>query len=221
MRDEVPLIVVFIGPPGSGKSTQAELLSRQCRIPHLEMGEILRDWATQDTPLGRQIKSYVDRGLLVPESMVRQLVEQRLRSPEFRRGFVIDGFPRNLAQARMLDEMLAEAYQKVDAAVLFDAPERIVLERLSGRRLCPRCGASYHLKYAPPVHDEVCDRCGEKLRQRVDDRPEVIRSRLRVFAQETAPLIEYYRAQGILHRIDASRGAEQIYADLKSEMSCG
>ncbi len=214
------MIALLIGPPGSGKSTQAARLSRKCAIPHVEMGDLLRELAAKGTPQGREIKSYIERGLLVPEPIVEKLIADRLHQAQFRRGFILDGFPRNVSQAGTLDRMLADMHQKLDLAVLFEVPEDVVVERLSGRRLCPSCGASYHVKYSPPAHLSRCDMCGVSLRQRADDRPEIVRERLHVFLRETAPLVKFYEERGILHRIDASGTVDEVFAAVSPIAPC-
>ena len=214
------VIVVFIGPPGSGKSTQAELLSRKCGIPHFEMGEILRELAAQDNAVGREIRTYMDRGLLVPERTVKQVIADRLRRPDFQRGFIIDGFPRSVEQARTFDQMLRDAGKEITAVVLFEVPVKVAIGRLSGRRICAGCGAAYQGKAAPGIGEGLCSRCGGKLLQRRDDLPEVIRARLNVFARDTAPLIDFYARRHLLTRIDASRSVDEVFAALAAAVPC-
>lgn len=214
------MIVVLVGPPGSGKSTQAELLAARCGIPLVEMGEILRDLSTQETPEGREIKRYIDRGLLVPEQVLNHLIAERLQRGNVRRGLILDGFPRSVSQALTFDRMLRDVRQKLDAVVLLEVPENVAAERLSGRRTCSRCGASYHTQFAPPTRPEICDRCGGMLQLRPDDHPDVVRARQRVFARDTAPLIALYEERGILHRVDASRGVEDVFRTLSAQIRC-
>jgi len=215
------MIVVFVGPPGAGKSTQAALLSQRCQVPRLEMGEILRELSAQDTPLGREIRDYVDRGLLVPDRIIKQVVADHLRRPEFQRGFIIDGFPRNLEQARIFDEMLRTDGKEVGAVVVFEITERMVLERLSRRRACPNCGTPYKVGTGLAASESHCKKCGSRLSQRRDDRPEVIRARLNIYARETAPLIAYYDRHHVRTiRVDASRSIEEVFSSLEAAIPC-
>jgi len=204
--------LVFLGPPGAGKGTQAKRLAQELGLMHISTGDILRDAVKRGTPLGKKAKEYMDRGELVPDELIVALIEE-VMPPEG--GVIFDGFPRTIAQAEALEDMLSRKGKKVDAVVLFDVPDEVVVERLSGRRVCPSCGAVYHIKFNPPKKDEVCDRCGTKLIQREDDREEVVMNRLEVYRKQTAPLIEYYESKGILIRLDASKEIEEIYQELR------
>ena len=204
--------LVFLGPPGAGKGTQAKRLAKDLGLVHISTGDILRDAVKNQTPLGKKAKEYMDRGELVPDDLIIALIEE-VMPPEG--GVIFDGFPRTIAQAEALDEMLDRKGLKLDAVILFDVPDEVVVERLSGRRVCPSCGAVYHIKFNPPKEDEVCDRCGTKLVQREDDREEVVRNRLEVYRKQTAPLIEYYERKGILIRLDASKDIDEVYQELR------
>ncbi len=204
--------LVFLGPPGAGKGTQAKRLARDLDLVHISTGDILREAVKNQTPLGMKAKEYMDRGELVPDDLIIALIEE-VMPPEG--GVIFDGFPRTIAQAEALDRMLSRKGLRLDAVVLFDVPDEVVVERLSGRRVCPGCGAVYHVKFSPPKEDEICDRCGAKLIQREDDREEVVRNRLEVYRKQTAPLIEYYEGKGILIRLDASRDIEEVYQQLR------
>ena len=206
------MILVFLGPPGAGKGTQAKKLAEDKGFVHISTGDILRDAVRKGTPLGKKAKEYMERGELVPDDLMVALIEEVF--PEGR-GVVIDGFPRTVPQAEALDRMLSKRGIRVDRAVLFDISDEEVITRLTGRRSCPNCGAVYHMKFNPPRRDEVCDRCGTKLLQREDDREEVVRRRLKVYREQTAPLVDYYRSKGILITLDASRPIEEVYQDLK------
>ncbi|WP_457601475.1 adenylate kinase [Hydrogenivirga sp.] len=204
--------LVFLGPPGAGKGTQAKRLAQELGLKHISTGDILREAVKNETPLGKKAKEYMDRGELVPDDLIIALIEEVMPPGG---GVIFDGFPRTIAQAEALDRMLEKKGMGVDKVVLFDVPDEVVVERLSGRRVCPNCGAVYHVKFNPPKRDEVCDRCGTKLIQREDDREEVVRNRLEVYRKQTAPLIEYYEDKGILIRLDASRPIEEVYQELK------
>ncbi|EDP74974.1 adenylate kinase [Hydrogenivirga sp. 128-5-R1-1] len=204
--------LVFLGPPGAGKGTQAKRLAQELGLMHISTGDILREAVKKGTPLGKKAKEYMDKGELVPDDLIVALIEE-VMPPEG--GVIFDGFPRTIAQAEALDEMLSKKGMGIDAVVLFDVPDEVVVERLSGRRVCPSCGAVYHIKFNPPENDEVCDRCGTKLIQRDDDREEVVRNRLEVYRRQTEPLIEYYERKGILIRLDASKEIEEVYQELK------
>ncbi len=203
--------IVLLGPPGAGKGTQAKLLSQELGLLHISTGDILRSAVEKGTPLGRKAKEYMERGELVPDDLIIALIEEVL-PPEG--GVILDGFPRTTAQAEALEDLLKRKGLKLSAVVLFDLPDDLVVERLAGRRVCPRCGAVYHIRYSPPREDEICDRCGTKLIQREDDREEVIRRRLAVYREQTAPLVEYYDRKGILIRLDAGRDIEEVHREL-------
>ncbi len=203
--------LVFLGPPGAGKGTQAKMLSQELGLLHISTGDILRSAVEKKTPLGVKAKEYMKRGELVPDDLIIALIEEVLPQQG---GFVLDGFPRTVAQAKALDRLLDSKGMSLSAVILFDVPDDTVVERLSGRRICPRCGAVYHIRYNPPREDEICDRCGAKLIQREDDREEVIRKRLSVYREQTAPLVEYYSKRDILVKLDASRPIEEIHRRL-------
>lgn len=204
--------LVFLGPPGAGKGTQARRLSEELGYIHLSTGDILRNAVKRGTPLGKKAKEYMDRGELVPDNLIVALIEEVM--PE-EGGVIFDGFPRTVPQAEALDRMLERRGKKVDLALLFDLPDDTVVERLSGRRTCPECGAVYHVKFSPPQKNEVCDRCGSKLIQREDDREDVVRERLRVYRDQTSPLVDYYRGKGILITLDASKPIAEVYSQVK------
>jgi len=187
------------------------MLSQELGLLHISTGDILRSAVERKTPLGVKAKGYMDRGELVPDDLIIALIEEVLPAEG---GFVLDGFPRTVAQAKALDRLLESKDMNLSAVILFDIPDDTVVERLSGRRVCPKCGAVYHIRYNPPRKDEVCDRCGTKLIQREDDREEVIRKRLSVYREQTAPLVEYYSGRNILVKLDASRPIEEIHRRL-------
>ncbi len=205
--------LVFIGPPGIGKGTYASILSKKYGIPHISTGDIFREEIARGSELGKKVKEYVEKGLLVPDDIVIEVVKQRLSQPDCQKGFILDGFPRTLKQAEALDQIT-----KIDAAVLFQAPVEVIIERVSGRLVCPKCGAIYHVKWRPPKKPGVCDLCGAQLVRRKDDEPEVVRRRYEIYLQTFTPIIEYYRRKGLLIEVDASRQAEEVVADLEAKL---
>ncbi len=205
--------LVFIGPPGIGKGTYASILSRKYGIPHISTGDIFREEIAKGSELGKKVKEYVEKGLLVPDEIVIEVVRQRLSQPDCAKGFILDGFPRTLKQAEALDSMT-----KLDAAILFQAPVEVIIERVSGRLICPKCGAIYHIKWRPPKKPGVCDVCGTQLIRRKDDEPEVVRRRYEIYLQTFSPIIEYYRGKSILIEVNASRQAEEVIADLEEKL---
>ena len=207
--------LVFLGAPGAGKGTQAQRLAAQEQIPHISTGDILRESVKRGTPLGLQAKGYMDAGKLVPDEVVIGLVREKLTSPECARGYILDGFPRTVAQAEALDRILTETGSPgLDHVISFDVPQEEIVRRLSGRRSCSRCQTVYHIEHDPPKHEGVCDKCGGRLVQRADDKPETVLARLRVFDQQTRPLVEYYQKRGLLQRVDATGSIDQVYARL-------
>jgi len=188
-----------------GKGTYASALSRRCGIPHISTGDMIREEIRRGTELGRRLREYVERGLLVPDELVTEMLRRRLQQEDCQRGFILDGYPRTLRQAEELDRMT-----RVDLALYFTAPDEVIIDRVSGRRVCRSCGAIYHVRYMPPRVPGVCDRCGGPLYQREDDRPEVVKRRLEVFREQFAPVLDYYRGKGILVEIDASEQAEVV-----------
>jgi adenylate kinase len=198
--------IVFVGPPGSGKGTQAAILAQRRSIPHLSTGDMLRAAVAAGTPLGVEARSFMDAGKLVPDALVLRILSERISRPDARGGFVLDGYPRNLAQAQELDRITP-----VDAVVAFDLPLPVLIERLSGRRVCPKCQSVYHILSRPPRVIGRCDLDGTELVQRPDDLPEAVRTRLGVYAEQTAPLLRHYTERGLLRTLDA-RGEPQDVA---------
>lgn len=201
------MIVVFLGPPGSGKGTQAKKLSEELGLLHISTGDILRDAVKRQTDLGKKAKDYMDRGELVPDSLMIALIEEVMPKEG---GFILDGFPRTVPQAIALEEMLKRYEKDVNKVFLFEIPEEVVVERLSGRLTCSQCGAVYHKKYNPPKEEGVCDLCGGKLVQREDDKEEVVRRRYRVYKDQTQPLVEFYQQRNKLIRLNAELDIQEI-----------
>lgn len=206
--------IVLLGPPGSGKGTQATAVKERWGLPHIASGDLLRAHVKDDTELGRRARPYMDRGDLVPDSLIIDMMAERLSQPDAQQGYVLDGFPRTVAQAEALDARLADLGQRLDAVVYLEVPEKEILRRLSGRRICPNCGAIYQLDTMPPKQEGICDKCGAKLVQRADEQPEVIRNRLQVYGTQTEPLLAYYQAQHRLHRVDGTIGVDNVMKEI-------
>jgi adenylate kinase len=206
------VILVFLGPPGAGKGTQAKLLSQRMGFLHLSTGDLLREAVKNQTPLGKKAKEYMDRGELVPDGLIVQLIEETMPKDG---NVILDGFPRTVNQALALEEMLKGKGEKISKVLFFDVPDEVIIDRLSGRRVCSKCGAVYHVKYNPPKIEGVCDLCGGSLVQRDDDREEVVKKRLEVYRKQTQPLIEFYQDRGIIYRLDAEKGVEELFEEVK------
>lgn len=211
--------LVFLGPPGAGKGTQAEILSEKTGLPHISPGDVFRKAVRDGSPLGRKAKEYMDTGRLVPDDITVGIIQEKITSPECSNGFILDGFPRNLNQAEALDEMLASAGLALDAAVDFYVPAEVLIDRSVGRRVCKSCGATYHVTHNPSRSGDRCDACGGPLVQRDDDREETVRRRLAVYEEQTAPLIEFYRGKGILRRVNGDQPLGSVTAELEGVLS--
>ncbi len=200
--------LIFLGSPGSGKGTLAKLLSKVLRVPHISPGDILREEVRLNSQLGQLAFPIMKKGELVPDEIILKMMKKRITQPDCLKGFILDGFPRNLAQAVGLDEMLSGLNRSVNWELEFEVSDECALKRLGGRRICSVCGTDFNLFTKPPKNDEICDVCGGKLLQRADDQDEVILNRLKVYREETSPLEEYYRRQGKLIRINGELEAE-------------
>jgi adenylate kinase len=203
-----------MGPPGAGKGTHAKELSARLAIPHISSGDIFRGEMATGTELGEQLKKFVNAGQLVPDDLTTRIVVKRLGQADCGKGYLLDGFPRTLAQARSLDTELSRSGQKIDLVVYLDAAADLIARRMAGRRMCRKCGSPYHTVTLKPKVEGVCDRCGGELYQRDDDQPETVKDRLRVYEEKTAPLIEYYREQGLLRRVDGGGTVAEVQAQL-------
>lgn len=208
--------ILFMGPPGAGKGTQAERIVSEFRIPHISTGDAFRQAMSQGTPLGVQAKSYVDQGLLVPDEITNGIVKERLQNPDCAKGFLLDGFPRTIAQAEALDGMLAEMGRRIDHVINLTVDRKLLLGRLTGRRICKSCGATYHVLFNPPRVENVCDKCSGELYQRSDDTEEKVGTRLDEYAKKTAPLLEYYDKKGILRQVDGEQDIDKVTAEISS-----
>lgn len=213
-----PMRLVFIGPPGAGKGTQAKLVSSARGIPHVSTGDMLRGAMAEGSPLGDQAAEFIRAGQLVPDEIMIGIIRDRLRRPDCRNGFVLDGFPRTLAQAEALERTLADLEQSLTAVVRFVCDEETVVKRICGRRVCRACSAIYHAEASPPGKDGVCDKCAGELIQRDDDREETVRRRLKVYHKQTAPLFDYYRRAGVLHEVTCEDGIEAVAQGVEREL---
>nr|WP_277603173.1 adenylate kinase [Brevibacillus sp. SYP-B805] len=206
----------MMGLPGAGKGTQAERIVEEFHIPHISTGDMFRAAVKNETPLGLQAKSYMDQGLLVPDEVVIGIVRERLAQDDCAKGFLLDGFPRTVPQAEALTATLKELGREIDHVIHIDVERNVLIERLTGRWICPVCGASYHTLFNPPKAAGICDKDGGTLYQRDDDKPEVVAQRLDVNIAQTQPLIEYYSKQGLLRTIDGERNIDVVFAEIAS-----
>lgn len=210
--------LVLLGAPGAGKGTQAKKLIEQFGMPQISTGDLLRAAVAAGTDLGKEAKSYMDKGELVPDSVVLGMVEERLQQDDCQAGYILDGFPRNSAQAEALDEMLASLNMSLDAALSVDVPLEDLMKRLTGRRTCKECGQMYNVYFSAPAQEGVCDKCGGELYQRDDDQEATIEKRLQVYSDQTAPLIDYYGGKGILKSVQGTGQIDEIYATVCSTL---
>lgn len=211
--------LIFLGAPGAGKGTQAQRLAADEGLMQISTGDMLRDAIKQGTELGKQAKGYMDAGKLVPDDVVIGIIRDKLAAAPAEAGYILDGFPRTVAQAQALDTMLQRAGSAIHHVINFEVPPAEIIRRLSGRRSCPECQAVYHMETAPPLQMGTCDKCSSELIQRRDDKPDTIAERLKVYEQQTKPLVEYYSKQGLLRRIDATVPIDDVYGRLRQVLA--
>lgn len=211
--------LILMGPPGGGKGTQAQRLTQELGIPQISTGDILRGAVRAGTELGQKAKQFMDAGELVPDDVIIGIVKDRLQEDDAQKGFILDGFPRTVAQADALGKMLGEADRKIERVINFVVPDEEIVQRITGRRMCRECGATYHVSFDPPSKEGVCDKCGGELYQRDDDTEETVRKRLEVYRDQTAPLIDYYSKQGIVREIEGVGPVDEIAERIKSALA--
>lgn len=206
--------IVLLGPPGAGKGTQAKLIVEKYNIPHISTGDIFRKNIKEMTPLGIKAKEYIDKGQLVPDELTVDIVKDRIQEEDCKNGFLLDGFPRTVAQADALSEVLEELGTKLDSVINIKVDENNLIVRLSGRRVCPKCGASFHVVFNPPKNEGVCDYCGAEVIQRADDSEETVKNRLAVYNKQTQPLIDYYTNNGLIKNINGEQDINKVFAEI-------
>ncbi|MCM0649415.1 adenylate kinase [Clostridium swellfunianum] len=206
--------IVLLGPPGAGKGTQAKSICNRFSIPHISTGDIFRKHISEMTLLGIEAKKNIDKGLLVPDDITIQLVEERLKQEDCNKGYLLDGFPRTVAQAKALDNFLVKNNDSLTTALLIDVPKDFIIERMSGRRVCLSCGASYHNKFNPPIIEGKCDVCGSDVIQRKDDEESTVRNRLEIYDAQTQPLINYYRDKNLLSVVDGTQAINDVFKNI-------
>ncbi|MDP8942996.1 MAG: adenylate kinase [Actinomycetota bacterium] len=211
--------LILIGPPGAGKGTQAQRLTDDFDLPYYATGDILRAAVDEGSELGQEVGEYMERGDLVPDEVICRVVAERIDSKEAEDGFLLDGFPRNLAQARVLDDELEELGRDLTAALLVELSDDEVVRRLSGRRVCKKAGHNYHVEFDPPKREGVCDQDGSQLIQRDDDKPDTVRRRLEVYHEQTTPLVDFYEDRGILRRFDGSRPPAEVHGHIRATLA--
>jgi len=210
----IQLKIILLGPPGAGKGTQAKSISNKYSIPHISTGDIFRQNISEKTPLGVEAKKYIDSGALVPDELTISIVEDRITRDDCKQGFLLDGFPRTVKQAEALEKALADKGERIDVALLIDVPREEILERMTGRRVCPACGASYHVKFNPPKVDSKCDLCGAEVIQRADDAISTVNNRLDTYENQTKPLVDFYTGKGQLAAVDGTKAIASVFDEI-------
>ncbi len=205
-----------MGLPGAGKGTQAEKINNKYNIPHISTGDMFRLAIKEGTDLGKKAKEYMDQGNLVPDEVTIGIVKERLSKPDCNNGFLLDGFPRTIAQAEALQQLLTDLDRSIDYVLHVDVPEEKLVERLTGRRICPTCGTTYHVVYNPPKEEGICDKDGSKLIQRDDDQPETVKKRLSVNIEQTQPLLDFYQDKGYLVKVNGDRDIDEVFQEIQS-----
>ena len=206
----------MLGAPGAGKGTQAKLIAEKYGIPHISTGDIFRANIKEGTELGKEAKQYMDKGQLVPDDLTVRILLDRVSKPDCEKGYVLDGFPRTIPQAEVLDTEVAKLGDKIDMAIDVNVPDENIIRRMSGRRACPKCGATYHVEHIPPKKEGICDACGAELVLRDDDKPETVKKRLDVYHKQTQPLITYYSKLNILRTVDGTKDKNDVFADISA-----
>ncbi|AYE34562.1 adenylate kinase [Clostridium septicum] len=213
--------IVLLGPPGAGKGTQAKSISNRYSIPHISTGDIFRKNISENTPLGVEAKKHIDKGQLVPDEITINMVKNRLQDEDCKGGYLLDGFPRTVAQAEALQQFLIERNENIDTALLIEVPMEFILERMTGRRVCPSCGASYHIKFNPPTIAGKCDVCGSDIIQRKDDSEETVSERLDVYERQTQPLIDFYKERNLLSIVDGTKAINEVFEGICDILGSG
>ena len=208
--------IIMLGAPGAGKGTQAKMIADKYVVPHISTGDIFRANIKNNTPLGMEAKQYMDQGLLVPDTLTVKILLDRVAMEDCKSGYVLDGFPRTIPQAEVLNDALTALNDKIDYAIDVDVPDKNIINRMSGRRACVACGATYHIAHIPPKTEGICDRCGKELILRDDDKPETVKNRLTVYHDQTQPLIEYYTKKGILKTVDGTVDMKDVFSSIVS-----
>lgn len=204
--------IIMLGAPGAGKGTQAKMIADRYGIPHISTGDIFRSNIKNGTELGMEAKKYMDQGLLVPDELTVKILLDRVACDDCKNGYVLDGFPRTIPQANVLEEALKKLGDQIDYAINVDVPDENIVRRMSGRRACLACGATYHIEHVPPKKEGICDRCGKELVLRDDDKPETVKNRLNVYHEQTQPLIEFYESRGVLKSVDGTADMKDVFA---------
>lgn len=210
--------LIILGPPGAGKGTQAESIVSNYGVVHISTGDMIRDNINNDTTLGKKAKEYTTKGLLVPDELVNEIVKDRLSKDDVKKGFLLDGYPRTLNQAQYLDKILEEMSMNLDAVINIEVPAELLIERISGRRVCPKCNRTYHIKNNPPKVEGICDYDNEPLIIRKDDNEETVRQRLEVYHAQTEPLTDYYKERKILVQIDGTKSIDGTFSEIKKAL---
>lgn len=208
--------IIMLGAPGAGKGTQAKMIADQYGIPHISTGDIFRANIKEQTELGLEAKKYMDQGALVPDELTVRILLDRVAKEDCKAGYVLDGFPRTIPQAEVLDQAVTKMNEKIDFAINVEVPDENIIKRMSGRRACLACGATYHVEHVPPKKEGICDRCGKELVLRDDDQPETVKKRLQVYHEQTQPLIEYYQKKNILKEVDGTKDMKDVFAEIVS-----
>lgn len=211
---EKKMKIIMLGAPGAGKGTQAKMIAAKYSIPHISTGDIFRANIKEGTDLGKEAKKYMDNGQLVPDELTVRILLDRVAKDDCKNGYVLDGFPRTIPQAEVLDAEVSKLGEKIDFAIDVDVPDENIIKRMSGRRACLKCGATYHIEHVPPKKEGICDTCGSELVLRDDDKPETVKERLNVYHKQTQPLIDYYNKKNIMKSVCGTKDVNDVFADI-------